>query len=139
MDTAPHIPDFRMMLEGISFTISVATAISNQEGINQFSEIKALSDDEQGTRQAEHLIGVVCRLSGGQDGHVINARAQELFNLGVYYVWICNKTSREPSLAARTTAGLRALHPKRVLEKASLEVDVGDIPKYNGRNIPKMF
>ena len=70
---------------------------------------------------------------------MINDRAQELFNLAVYYVWICNKTSREPRLSAMTTAGLRALHPQRVLEKASIEVDVGEIPKYNGRGIPKMF
>ena len=129
VDAATNIPAFRTMLEGIGFTISAATSISNQKGTNQFSKIKALSDDEQGTRQAEHLIDVVCRLSGGQDGHVINARAQELFNLGVYYVWICNKTSREPSLAVMTTAALRALQPQRVLEKASLEVDVREIPK----------
>ena len=38
-----------------------------------------------------------------------------------------------------TTAGLRSLQPQRVLEKASLEVDVGEITKYNGRDIPKMF
>ena len=37
------------------------------------------------------------------------------------------------------TAGLRALQPQRVLEKESLEVDVGEIPKYNGRDIPNMF
>ena len=38
-----------------------------------------------------------------------------------------------------TTTGLRSLQPQRVLEKASLEVDVGEIPKYNRRDIPKMF
>ena len=38
-----------------------------------------------------------------------------------------------------TTAGLRSLQHQRVIEKASLEVDMGDIPKYNGREIPKMF
>ena len=37
------------------------------------------------------------------------------------------------------TAGLRALQPQRVLEKVSLEVDVWEIPKYNGRDIPKIF
>ena len=42
-------------------------------------------------------------------------------------------------MAAITTAGLRALQSQRVLEKTSLEVDVGEIPKYNGRNIPKIF
>ena len=82
---------------------------------------------------------MVWKPSGGQDGHVINARAQELFNLAVYYIWICNKTSRDPSLVAMTTAGLRSLQPHRVLEKASLDVDVGEIPKYNGRDIPKIF
>ena len=66
-------------------------------------------------RQSEHLIAVVRNPSVGQDGHVINDRAQELFNLAVYYVWICNRTSREPSLAAITTAGLRALLPQRIL------------------------
>ena len=64
------------MLESIGFTISTATAISNQEGINKFSEFKALSDDGQSMRQAEHLIVVVCKPIGGQDGHVINYRAQ---------------------------------------------------------------
>ena len=64
------------MLEGIRFTISAATAISNQEGINQFINLKALSDDRQGVRQSEHLITVERKPSGGQDGHVINARAQ---------------------------------------------------------------
>ena len=42
-------------------------------------------------------------------------------------------------MADMTTAGLRPLQPQRVLEKASLEVDVGKIPKYNGREIPEMF
>ena len=51
MDAAPDIPVFKMMLEGIGFTISAATAISNQEGINQFSELKAFYDDGQGMRQ----------------------------------------------------------------------------------------
>ena len=37
------------------------------------------------------------------------------------------------------TAGLIALQHQRVLEKASLGVYVGEIPKYNGRDIPKMF
>ena len=113
------------MLEGINFTISAATAISNQEGINQFSKFKALSDDGQGMRQAEHLIYVERNPSGGQDSHVINARAQYLFNLAVYYVSIRNKTSREPSLAAMSTDGLRDLRLQRVLGKAPLEVDVG--------------
>ena len=106
MDAAPDVPAFRKMLEGIGFNISAATAISSQEGINQFSELKALSNDRQGMRQAENLIAVVRKPSGGQDGNVINARDQELFNLAVYYVWICNKTSRDPSLAATTTACL---------------------------------
>ena len=77
MDAAPDIPDFRLMLEGIGFTISTATAISNQEGINQFSKLNVLSDDWQCMRQAEHLIAVVRKLNGGQDVHVINAHAQE--------------------------------------------------------------
>ena len=127
------------MLEAIGFTINDATEISNQEGFNQFSELKALYDDGQSIRQAEHLIAVVRKPSGVQDGHVINARDQELFNLAVYYVCICNKTSREPSLATITTAGLRYLKPQIVLEKASIEVDMGDIPKYNGLDIPKTF
>ena len=38
-----------------------------------------------------------------------------------------------------TTAGLRPLQPQRVLEKASLEVDVGEIPNYNVRDIPNTF
>ena len=38
-----------------------------------------------------------------------------------------------------TTASLRALQSLCVLDKTSLEVDVGEIPKYNGRDIPKMF
>ena len=70
---------------------------------------------------------------------MINDCAQELFDLAVYYVWICNKTSREPSFAAMTTAGLISLQTQRVLEKASLEVDVGEIPKYNGCDIPNIF
>ena len=90
-------------------------------------------------RQDEHLIAVVCNPSGGKDGHVINSCDQELFNLAVYYVWIFNKISRGPSLSAMTTAGLRALQPHLIIEKALLEVDVGEIPNYNGRNIPKMF
>ena len=139
MDAAPTIPDSRTMFEGIGFTISAATAIYNQEGINQFSELKDLSDDRQGMCQAGNLIAVVRNPSGGQDGHMINALSQELFNLAVYYVWICNKTSREPSLTAMTTAGLRALQTQRVLEKASREVDVGEIPKYNVCDIPKIF
>ena len=64
------------MLEAIGFTISAATAISNQKGVNQFSELKSLSDDGQSMRQAKHLIAVVRKPSVGQDGHVINARAQ---------------------------------------------------------------
>ena len=139
MDAASGIPAFSMMLEGIGFTISATTEISNQEGINQFSNLETLSDDGQGMNQDQHMIAVVRKPSGGQDGHVINAYAQQLFNLTVYYAWICNKTSRDPSLAATTTAGLRALQPQRLLEKASLVFDVGDIPKYNGRDIPKMF
>ena len=139
MDAAPDIPVFKMMLEGIGFTISAATSISNQEGINQSIVIEALSNDGQGMGQAEHLIDVVRKPIEGQDGHVINARAQELFNLAVYYVWIFNKTSRELSLEAMTTAGLRALQHQRVLEKSSLEVDMGGIPKYNGHEISKMF
>ena len=61
------------MLEGIGFTISASTEISNQEGIYQFSELKALSDYGNGMRQDEHLIAVVRKPSGEQDGHVINA------------------------------------------------------------------
>ena len=76
MDAAPNIPVFRTMLEGIVFAISADTDISNQEDINQFSKIKTLSDDGRSMRQAEQLIAVVCKPSGGQDGHVINARAQ---------------------------------------------------------------
>ena len=76
MDAAPDIPVFKMMLEGIGFTISAATSISNQEGINQSIVIEALSNDGRSMRQAEHLIAVVYKPSGGQDGHVINARAQ---------------------------------------------------------------
>ena len=76
MDAAPDIPAFSTMLEGIGFTISAATAISNQGGINQFSELKALSDDGQGVCQTEHLISVVRKPGWGQDGHVINASAQ---------------------------------------------------------------
>ena len=38
-----------------------------------------------------------------------------------------------------TTAGFRALQTKHVIEKASLEVDMGGITKYNGRGMPKMF
>ena len=109
IDTAPDIAEFSTMLEAIGFTISAATEISNQEGINQFSELKALSDNGHRMRQAEHLIATVHKQSGGQDGHVINGRAQEWYNLGFYYVCLCNKTSREPSLAATTTTGLRAL------------------------------
>ena len=89
--------------------------------------------------QAEHLISVVRKTSGEQDGHVISACAKELFNLAVSYIWICNKTSREPSFAAMTTSGLRSLQPQHVLERASLKVDVGNIPKYNGHEIPKKF
>ena len=40
------------MLEVIGCTINDATAISDQEGINQFSEIKDLSDDGHSMRQA---------------------------------------------------------------------------------------
>ena len=72
------------MLEVIGCTINDATTISNQEGINHFSEIKALSGDGQSMRQAEHLIAVVRKPNGGQDVHMINARAQELFNFTVY-------------------------------------------------------
>ena len=85
MDAAPDIPAFRKMLEGIGFNISAATMIYNLEGINQFSKLKALSDYGQGMRQDEHLIAVVRKPSGEQDGHVINARTQGLFNLAVYY------------------------------------------------------
>ena len=77
MDAAPDIPSFRTMLEGIGFTISAAMAISNQEGINKFSELKVLSDDGQSRSQAEHLITVVRNPSGGQYVHLINYRAQE--------------------------------------------------------------
>ena len=45
MDAAPDIAAFRTMLEDTSFTIIAAMVISNQESINQFSELKALSDD----------------------------------------------------------------------------------------------
>ena len=76
MDAAPDIPAFRTMLEDIGFTLSADMAISNQEVINQFSELKALSDDGQGMSQAEHLIDVVRKLGGGKDGHVINACTQ---------------------------------------------------------------
>ena len=76
MDAAPDIAAFRTMLEAIGFTISMAKAISNQEGINQFIEIKALSDGGNSMCQAEHLIAVVRNPSGGQDGHVINSCAQ---------------------------------------------------------------
>ena len=116
------------MLEAIGFTINDATEISNQEGFNQFSELQDLYNDGKSMRQAEHLIAVVRKPSGGQDGHMINARTQELFNLTVYYVWICNKTSRESSLAATTTTGLRALQHQSFLEKDSIEVDVGYYP-----------
>ena len=129
MDAAPDIPAFGTMLEGIIFTISLSMEIYNQEGINQFGELKAFSNDRKCIHQAENLIDVVRKPSGGKDDHVINSRAQELFNLAFYYVWICNKTSIEPSLADMATAGLRALQPQRVLEKASIEVDVGEIPK----------
>ena len=139
MDAEPDIAAVRTMLEAIGFTISADTAISNQQGINRFSDMKAMSDDGQSMRQDEHLVAVARQPIVGKDGLLINARAQELFNLVVYYVWICNKTSRYPSLASMTTAGLRNLHPHIVIEKASLEVDVGQIPKYNGREIPKMF
>ena len=74
MDAAPDIPAFRKMLEGIGFNISAATMIYNLEGINQFSKLKALSDDWQGIRQGKHRIAVVHKLSGGHDVHVINAR-----------------------------------------------------------------
>ena len=50
--------------------------VSNQEGINQFSELKALSDGGKGMRQSKHLIAVVRKPIGGQGVHVINARAQ---------------------------------------------------------------
>ena len=79
VDAATNIPAFRTMLEGIGFTISASTSISNQEGINQFSKIKALSNDRQCMRQDEHLIAVVCKLSVVQDGHVINACAQSAY------------------------------------------------------------
>ena len=65
MDADPNIESFRTMLEAIGFTISAATAISNQEGTNQFSELKAFSDDGKSMRQAEHLIAVVRKPSGG--------------------------------------------------------------------------
>ena len=64
MDAAPNIRAFRTMLEGIGFTISASTEISNQEGINQFSKLKTLSDDGKCMRQDEHLIAVVCKPSG---------------------------------------------------------------------------
>ena len=76
MDAAPNVPVFRTMLEGIGFAISADTDISNQEGINQFSGLKALSDDRQGMWQAKHLIAVVHKPSGGQGDHVINSRAR---------------------------------------------------------------
>ena len=41
------------------------------------AKLKALSDDGQSMRQAEHLVSVVHKPSGGQDGHVINYGAQE--------------------------------------------------------------
>ena len=65
MDAAPNISVFRTMLEAIRFTINAATVISNQEGINQFSELKALYDDGQIMRQDEHLIAVARKPSGG--------------------------------------------------------------------------
>ena len=86
MDVAPNIPAFRTMLEGNGFNISADTAVSNQEGINQFSELKALTNDRKGTSQAKYLITVVRKPSVGKDGNVINTRDQELFNLTVYYV-----------------------------------------------------
>ena len=82
------------MLGAISFTVSMATAISNQDSINQFGELKDLSNDGKSMCQVEHLITVVRKPSGGKDGHVINARAQELFNPAFCYVRIYNKTSR---------------------------------------------
>ena len=66
----------KTMLEAISFNISAVTAISNQEGINQFSELKALSDDGKIMRQSEHLIVVVHKPGVGQDGHMINVHDQ---------------------------------------------------------------
>ena len=77
MDAATDISVFRAMLEAIGFTIIAAMAISNQEGINKFSELKVLSDDGQSRSQAEHLITVVRNPSGGQYVHLINYRAQE--------------------------------------------------------------
>ena len=56
--------------------MSAATAIYNQEGINQFIELKALSDDGKIMHQAKHLIAVVYNPSGVKDGHVINACTQ---------------------------------------------------------------
>ena len=58
MDAEPDIAAVMTMLEAIGFTISAATAISNQEGINRFSEMKAMSDDGQIMRQDEHLVAV---------------------------------------------------------------------------------
>ena len=52
MYAVPDISAFRTILEAIGFTISADTVISNQEGINQFSEIKTFSDDRQIMRQS---------------------------------------------------------------------------------------
>ena len=65
MDADPNIESFRTMLEAIGFTISAATAISNQEGTNQFSELKAFSDDGKSMRQAKHMITAVHNTSWG--------------------------------------------------------------------------
>ena len=77
MDAEPDIATLRTMLEAIGFTISAATAIYNQDGINKFSELKDLSDERQSMLQAKHLITVVRKPSGGQEGHVINVHTQE--------------------------------------------------------------
>ena len=84
MDAETNIAAFRMMFEAIGFTISADIVISDQRGINKFSELKALSDDGKRMRQDEHLIIVVHKPSGWQDGHVINAHSQKLFNLAGY-------------------------------------------------------
>ena len=77
MDAETNIAAFRMMFEAIGFTISADIVISDQRGINKFSELKVLSDDGQSRSQAEHLITVVRNPSGGQYVHLINYRAQE--------------------------------------------------------------
>lgn len=132
----------RSALERLGFSADAATAVCDQQDIDELDELKVLTDKE-----VENLCKVVRRPGGtiadpanpGQlipnPGHQVSMRAENNLKLACYYVRHQERVSRTPQAIGITLQNVRRLRNLRDVEES--HSDPEDSPKIDAENWPK--